>query len=157
MVNLLPMTQDEFQAYLARAIPEYAQEKVRSGNWEEAEALDKSREIYEKLLPKGLTSPDQYFFTVFNPEDGTQVGMVWFAILTVEPQPKAFIYDFFIEPAHRRKGFGSQTMQVVEEKVKSLDIHRIGLHVFAHNRQAWALYKRLGYEETNINMEKVLQ
>lgn len=156
MIELEPMTQDEFQIYLDRAVPEYAQEKVRSGNWDASIAVKKAKEEYEKLLPDGLSSPDHYLFTVQNSETGDRVGMVWFSVMNQRQQPIAFIFDLYIEPAHRRKGYGRQTMLAIEEKVKALHIHQIGLHVFAHNHEARALYQRLGFVETNINMKKEL-
>ncbi len=156
MVELAPMTQDKFQNYLDRAVPEYAQEKVRSGNWDASIALPRARAEYEKLLPDGLSSPDHYLFTVQNPETGEQVGMVWFSVMDWGQQQIAFIFDLYINPVHRRQGYGFQTMLALEEKVKALGIHRIGLHVFAHNHEARSLYQRLGYVETNVNMQKDL-
>ena len=44
MPILIPMTQPEFEIFLARAIPDYAADNVRAGYWSESEALEKSRE-----------------------------------------------------------------------------------------------------------------
>ncbi|MEK7442994.1 MAG: hypothetical protein AABZ78_19470, partial [Chloroflexota bacterium] len=38
MIQLLPMTQPEFDAFLESSIPEYAADKVRAGNWTQAES-----------------------------------------------------------------------------------------------------------------------
>ena len=47
-------------------------------------------------------------------------------------------------------------MIAIEDEVRQLGIDRIGLHVFGHNRGAWALYDQLGYEVTNVNMAKTI-
>jgi hypothetical protein len=54
------MTQPEFEIFLAHAIPDYAADNVRAGYWSESEALEKSREGCEKLLPKGLQTENHF-------------------------------------------------------------------------------------------------
>ena len=53
------MTEDEFKAYLEEDIKEYAAVNVRNGYWDESEALEKSRESHNQLLPDGLATKDQ--------------------------------------------------------------------------------------------------
>lgn len=43
MVRLVPMNESEFEIYLEKAIPEYAADKARAGDWSEEEALERSR------------------------------------------------------------------------------------------------------------------
>jgi len=51
MIELVPMTESEYQVYLARAVAEYAADKVQAGNWSEAEAIEQSRLSFEHYLP----------------------------------------------------------------------------------------------------------
>ena len=53
MVRLVPMKATEYQSYLAISIREYAEEKVQAGNWQPEEALEKSAQDFQKLLPDG--------------------------------------------------------------------------------------------------------
>jgi hypothetical protein len=55
-LSLRGMTEEEFQAFLAESVPEYAAEKVKAGNWTPEEALEKSRNEHTRLLPEGLAS-----------------------------------------------------------------------------------------------------
>ena len=41
MTTLIPMTQAEYEVFIARLIPEYAADNVRAGYWSELEALEK--------------------------------------------------------------------------------------------------------------------
>ncbi len=66
MVQLLPMTQAEYDAWLIPAIKEYAEEKVRAGAWEAGEALERSRGEFLKLLPDGLASKDNYLYSIWS-------------------------------------------------------------------------------------------
>jgi ribosomal protein S18 acetylase RimI-like enzyme len=47
-------------------------------------------------------------------------------------------------------------LQAIEPRVRELGVTGIGLHVFAHNPGAQALYAKLGYNVTSINMRKNL-
>jgi hypothetical protein len=58
------MIQPEFEAFLARTIPDYAADNVRAGYWSESESLEKSREAFEKNLPQGIQTENHFLYTV---------------------------------------------------------------------------------------------
>ena len=156
MIRLVPMSESDFQAYLDKAIHNYAQEHVRVGNWHTSEALDRSQKQFRQLLPDGVVSKNQYAYSIEEAATQSRVGMLWFAVSRDRPRPNAFIYDFEIDAEHRRHGYASQALLALEDKVEELGIDAISLHVFAHNRAARALYQKLGYVETDIQMSKTL-
>ena len=43
-----------------------------------------------------------------------------------------------------------------DKEARGLGLRDIGLHVFAHNDGAQALYHALGYEVTGLNMRKAM-
>ena len=47
-------------------------------------------------------------------------------------------------------------MTALEETVRALGLDEIRLHVFGHNGAARALYRKLGFVETNVMMAKQL-
>jgi len=57
----------------------------------------------------------------------------------------------------RGQGYGTQTLQAVEDMVRQMGISEIWLHVFGHNTGARRLYERLGYEVTNVSMCKKME
>jgi RimJ/RimL family protein N-acetyltransferase len=150
------MTEAEFRAYLERTMPEYADEHVRAGNWHPSEALQKSQEAFDQLLPEGLASAKQFLYTIVAADTDTPVGTLWFGVFDERVRPLAFLWDFIIFPEFRRQGYATQALGALEEKVRALGIDYIGLHVFAHNVGARSLYLKMGYEETDINMAKTL-
>ncbi len=156
MVRLTPMTATDFQAYLEQDIERYAQERVRVGDWLASEALQKSREEHQQLLPDGLATKKHYLFSIEDEALGSQVGVIWFALYDQQLQPLAFIYDFLIYEEFRQRGYGKQTMLALEAKVKELGVDKIALQVFAHNRIAQALYEKVGFETTSLYMVKKL-
>jgi RimJ/RimL family protein N-acetyltransferase len=156
MVRLVPMTETEFQAYLECDVERYAQEHVKAGDWDPSEALQKSREEHQRLLPNGLASNNQYLFSIEDEKLGTKVGMIWFTVRDTGQYPSAFVYDLLILDQFRRRGYGTQASIAFEEKLRRLGIDTISLHVFAHNRAARALYEKVGYKTRGLHMSKRL-
>ena len=156
MVRLEPMTESEFQIYRARLIRDYAADKVRAGTWLAEDSLSRSEQEIDELLPNGLVTPDHYLFSIRDVVAAENVGILWFAVTHWGGKDQAFIYDVEVNSDQRSKGYGSQALIGLEDKVKALGLDRIQLHVFGHNQRARQLYEKLGYEITNINMAKKL-
>jgi ribosomal protein S18 acetylase RimI-like enzyme len=154
MSKLLPMTQPEYEAFLERLIPDYAADNVRAGYWDESEALEKSRQETERLLPQGLQSENHYLFTLYDGEQA--VGIIWMKANVDRPVKSGFIFDVEIREEFRGKGYGKQIMLLIEEKARELGLKSIGLHVFGYNTVAKNLYERVGYETASFNMIKKL-
>ena len=149
------MTQSEFDAFLAQAVPEYAADNVRAGYWDESEALEKSRKEFETLLPQGVQSENHFLYSIYDGEEA--VGMIWMRANMDRPVKSGFIFDIRVEDKFRGKGYGKQAMLLIEEKARELGLKSIGLHVFAYNTVAKNLYEGIGYETTSLNMIKQLK
>ena len=156
MVRLVPMSDIEYQSYLALAVRDYADDKVAAGNWQPADALERSAQEFQRLLPDGVATQDNYLFNIEDQTLAAKVGMIWLARLIQGAHPIAFIYDFRIDEPYRRQGYGEQALRAAEERAKALGFDTIALQVFGHNHAARALYEKMGYEITNINMAKKL-
>lgn len=150
------MNAAQFATYLEEAIPVYAKNNVESDRWSEAESLALSRQVYAELLPQGLATPDNYLYAIQDEATQDNVGMVWIAALTHGGKRIAFIYDVLVKPAYQRQGYATRTLTALEDEVRVLGLAGIALHVFGHNTSAQALYAKLGYAPTSINMYKAL-
>ncbi|HLS09630.1 GNAT family N-acetyltransferase [Lentibacillus sp.] len=149
-VILKKMNSIEFQQYLSYAIKNFADEQIKSGNWEQQGAISKATEEHKKLLPDGEKTENNFLFTI---RDGDlEIGMIWLA----QRNKKGFIYDINIWEGNQGKGYGKQAMKEVEIVAKNIGLEKIGLHVFGHNKVARGLYEKLGYIETSVKMEKSL-
>lgn len=156
MIQLQNMSNLDFEDYIVSASADYAEDKVIAGVWAKAEAEQLSKEAFERLLPKGVNTENEYLFSILNSEVNQKVGYLWFRLNETLLGRTAFILDFVILEQYRGRGYGQQTLKVLEEVAKNLDIHKIALHVFAHNTTAVALYEKLGYKNTDITMAKYL-
>jgi ribosomal protein S18 acetylase RimI-like enzyme len=156
MVRLVSMTESEFQVYRKHSVENYAQEHIRAGNWHPSEALQNAEKEFLQLCPDGVASKNQHFFAIEDDHIGVKVGMIWFAVRYGALGSSAFIYDFQINEEFQRRGYGKQTLMVLEEKAKKMGLEVISLHVFGHNQAAITLYQMAGYEITDLRMAKKL-
>lgn len=155
MTLLRPMTDSEFSHWRTAAVPAYAQEKIASGQWSAADALARSVQEHADLLPQGLQTPENFFYTL---EDAAHlsVGTLWFAVKTRFDARIAYVFHILVHPQHQRKGHAMQAFEALEAEVRKLGLEGIALHVFASNTGARALYAKLGFAPTNIHLFKAL-
>ncbi|EAD1225988.1 GNAT family N-acetyltransferase [Listeria monocytogenes] len=147
------MTASDLEDFLSTAITDYANEKVEAGTWDEEEALAKSQGSFNKLLYDGITTPNEYLYSIIS---GEKIGYIWFHVDETRSGKHAFIYDFVIFEAFRGKGFGTKTLEALDKLAKDMEITKIELHVFAHNKTAIGLYNKVGFQNTDITMAKYL-
>ena len=153
---LVPMSESEYLVFLAAAVPDYAADKVAAGEWTAEQSLDLARQSFESLLPEGLQSAGHHFFTIRD-DERVPVGVLWFAEKHRGGNEVAYVFNVGIEPAHRRKGHASRAFFALEDELRRLGLSGVALHVFGHNPGAQALYAKLGYRPTNINMFKEIR
>jgi ribosomal protein S18 acetylase RimI-like enzyme len=151
MTKLEPIQQEDFERFLEREIRGYAEDHVRNGNWSLEGALERSRQEFEHYLPDGILSKDQYLYSIID-ENGNKIGVLWVQV----KEQKAFIFDFVIDEAYRGKGYGKQALAAMDEKLLSMNVESVELHVFGDNVTAQELYKKAGFRITGIHMNKKL-
>jgi ribosomal protein S18 acetylase RimI-like enzyme len=156
VIDLRPMTEEQFHAYLGLAIAGYAQDIARAGNVAPELAATTSEQQFQNLLPDGLDTADQYLYAIYETAQDKRVGHLWFGTREEGRRPFAALYDFEIFEPYRRRGYGTQSLRSLEQKVRDRGLDEIRLHVFGHNLPARALYEKMGYVPTNITMAKQL-
>ncbi len=150
------MRAETFPAYVQAAVAGYAEDNVRCGRWPEQGALDRSLAEFQSLLPQGLATPDNHLFEILAGADGPAVGHLWFAVEDHHGLRSGYVYDVDVDPAHRRQGHARRAFELLEGMAAGFGLARIGLHVFGDNAGAQALYRRLGYTVTGLDMVKAL-
>lgn len=69
-----------------------------------------------------------------------------------------YIPDAYVAPAYRGQGVFAQLNQKAEEYLASLpEVKRIRINVLAHNARALAAYRKAGYSDYEIMLEKKLK
>lgn len=152
-VELVPIDEGDFGAYLETQILEYARDKVKAGTWDEYEAYDLSTESFMKLLPDGRKTQGHSIMTIIDKTTTDKVGVLWVEWKNIEHM-SLYIWDLIIYEKFRRKGFGTNALKSLEKMARERTITSITLHVFGHNKQAISLYVSMGYSFTDIIMKK---
>lgn len=99
-------------------------------------------------MPDGIHSHDQHVWSI--KEEDTHIGVLWVQVR----DGRAFIYDFVIDEQYRGTGYGKQALAEMDERLKSMDVSSVGLHVFGDNTSAQELYKKMGFVVAGIHMQK---
>lgn len=155
MIELQKMSETEFNEFLILSKRNYTNDKMRANDLSKEEATEIAEADFNRYLPDGYGSPNNYLFVIKDKENN-QVGHLWYVTRGPEEKRKAYIADIFLHADFRGKGYGRKTMELLEDEVKSQGLGHIGLHVFGFNTAAINLYQSLGYETTDLVMEKTL-
>jgi ribosomal protein S18 acetylase RimI-like enzyme len=151
--RLEPMDEETFATWREATKLEYAAEKVKAGNWAEADAGFHAEEEFAKLLPNGRETADHEIRSMVN-DAGEKVGYAWFTIENREVGRVVFIYDLAVDAAHRRHGYARLALAEIDAYARDHSCLGVMLHVFGDNEAARRLYGSAGYLETNVMMLK---
>jgi ribosomal protein S18 acetylase RimI-like enzyme len=153
---LRAMTEAAYVRFKDSSVADYAKENVAAGRWAAEGAAERSLQAYEQLLPQGRATPGQHLFTIHDAAAAVDVGALWLAVVDHPGGRSGFVYDIAVLPAYRRQGHARAALAALDTLARDWCLSEIGLHVFAQNVAAQALYRSLGYQTTSINMLKRL-
>jgi len=86
---------------------------------------------------------------------GTLVGCIQADLRAVRVFSRAhrgFIFNLWVEPAHRRRGVGRRLMGAAERWLRGAGAELIILNVGVHNAEALAFYEALDYRPASLNL-----
>jgi GNAT superfamily N-acetyltransferase len=153
-ITLVPMGREIYDAWVARAIREYAEGHVAAGNWPAEGAIERSSAQFDELLPDGLTTAGQDLWSIQD-TTGRHVGILWVGPRQNVPDT-LWIWDIETEPEARGHGYAQAALEALHVWAREHGYRRVGLHVFETNDVAQRLYERTGYVATDVVMQKVL-
>lgn len=109
---------------------------------------------YAAFLGGRLDSPDDCVFVA--EQDGVVVGYVFAALEPLSWKelrgPAGFIHDVAVEEEARRHGVATQLIQAAVSWLREHGAPRVILWSAAPNEGAQALFRRLGFRETMVEM-----
>ncbi len=156
MTRLVLMREEVFARFLAETCSSYAQDNVAAGRWPETDAQLRAGQEFSRLLPDGLRTPGHQLYEILNDPTDETVGFLWFAVHDTEGLRSGYVYNIRVLPEFRGRGHATAALAIVETIAADMGLHSIGLHVFAFNSAAQALYRAVGYGITGFNMRKRL-
>lgn len=156
MVELIPMTEADYDAFMAISMPDHIQGQITAGKWHPDEAEANMERMRQQVLPQGFSTPNHHFFNIVDDRDG-QVGGLWYMVVEQDGQPLVFVVDIQVHADLRRRGYGTAAFRIMEDHARELGITTIALNVFDHNHRARAMYEKLGYQGSGESMFKVIE
>jgi ribosomal protein S18 acetylase RimI-like enzyme len=149
------MTEQEYDAYRDRCVPDYAADLVRARGMSPEAALSYADETFAKTLAEA-TAPERTWVLRVLTADGEAAGWLWLG-----PHPYRddgiYVSDIEIDEAHQGRGLGRATMLAAEEIAREAGLRHVALNVFGWNGRAEGLYRSLGYVTGWTQMSKPLQ
>ncbi|MDR7071394.1 ribosomal protein S18 acetylase RimI-like enzyme [Fictibacillus barbaricus] len=152
MVTYEKMNQTEFQEYMEFMLPDYARDISEHYLIAIEKANEEAEQQMKNLLPDQEKTEGHHLYLI--KKDNENAGYLWFHIK--KDEKKAFLYHIYILDSFRKQGVAKKALGFFEEEARTEDAASLGLHVFGSNVNAIELYKRLGYEQASISMNKVL-
>jgi GNAT superfamily N-acetyltransferase len=154
MIRLVPMNEDQYEAFMELSMPDQMQGHVREGRWSAEEAQANMAGLIGQFLPGGLATPNHFFFAIEEEGAGTNAGGLWYMLAEEDRVRQFFVVDIQIYEEYRRRGYGEQAFKAMEDKAREMGVTTIALHLFADNHPARAMYQKLGYAGTDTAMAK---
>ncbi|MFI1017072.1 GNAT family N-acetyltransferase [Streptomyces sp. NPDC020965] len=153
-VEARSMTEAEFRVWWEAELEGYARSWAERGLPADL-ALAKAEADRNSGLPDGLATPGVRLQVLVR--GGAVVGHLYLGWREVRPGERgAYVYDVEVAVAHRGRGNGRSLMLLAERDAREAGTRLLGLHVFAGNAPALALYESLGYRTTAVNLAKPL-
>ena len=90
-------------------------------------------------------------FRVAGIGDQTDIGFIWYGPIPGMSEQTSFLFDIYVDPPHRRKGYARDILQQMIEQVSATNRTTIVLNARSDNDAAIALYTDLGFERTNVS------
>lgn len=156
MISFRPIQHHEFAAFADYFIADYAREILLNYRLSEADALAQARGEIASSFPEQENTAGQVLLCIIHSpaEDAQHIGYLWYK--PDHELKSAYINDFYLFPPFRGKGFGSQAMKYLEERLEEEGFTQLKLRVAADNQQARHVYEANGFAVTGINMNKLL-
>ena len=146
-MHLRALREDELPEVLQRQRTDYRTQLV--------EWAGLSKELAERKTAEDTASlPEGVELNALEADDGRRVGTMFFAERRYYGEPRMFLYDLWVDPDERGRGYGRAAMEALEAEARSRGLPVVEFNVWGGNAVARSLYRTLGYEERSVFMGK---
>ncbi len=144
ILKLRVPTNKEFENWLEISSRSFSEDSAFANNTTIEEEYKSLKEKSKQMLPEGKDTPGT-IFRVFDDEDISNGGFIWFGRLPVLKDNETFLYQITIVKELRGKGYGRKLLTQMHKELKTMGFDRVLLSVMKRNN-AKNLYFSLGYQ-----------
>lgn len=144
-VRLRRMNEREFEAFHQKSVEEYAQNLIRDQRLSAQDALRQADKEFTQIVPRGIKTPGNELMIIEDARTGQDVGAMWFVLEEDDGVKIAFLSDFWIEEAYRRRGYAAAALGEMQKKAQEAGCEECRLFVWESNEPAMRLYGKCGY------------
>ncbi len=150
MIELTAITSIEFEKYKNIFIKEEAIEATDVFKYPSEDINNKAINEFDKYFPNEEIQKNEYLKCIkfYQKNNDKTLGYLWYSI----SDDHLFILDFYIHKEFRGQGYGTQTLEKLQDIALSNNIHQMRLRVAHNNTRAFKLYQELGFSVTGLNM-----
>lgn len=153
-VRLQEIKEPDYPAFINAVYSSYAQERSIADHTSLEDATNYSNKVRRDDLQTGFSSPGHLFYYIYSGKE--KVGTLWLTICCDNPPKYLYVSDIVIYEPYRRRGYASAALLEAERIGREAECERIDLNVFARNKGAQILYRKLGYSFSTHQMNKEL-
>lgn len=154
MLNFIPFTSEDFDAYIKLQNEEYANDLILIKEMTFNEALEYSQKEMTKFIPEGHQTKGHTFLNIIHQNE--KIGVLWYWTMEGKTAPSIFLCHLYLYEKFRGQGFGKKALTFLENESQKLGARELMLHVFGHNKNAIKLYEKFGFSPWSIQMKKPL-
>jgi GNAT superfamily N-acetyltransferase len=154
VVELKPMTQPEFHAFVEVTAFAYAKQRAAAERFDAALAERLAQVAIARELPQGLDTSGHRVCRIVAQPGSVPVGDVWYQLLP--DSAELHVHWLGTTYDQRRKGYARAALALVERDAKAQGAVRLSLGVFAPNLAARALYRDVGFLPGKLQLVKTL-
>lgn len=152
IVELVPMSSDEFKEFVAAHEEDYAQERSRNLETEIQDERRVAKRQYDEIAKGFEAGRVRAEFMLVH---GDRVGVLLYSY--DKDKKLAYLHYISVSEAYRRKGYAGQALELLEQVAIGLGAEKIALNVFGDNGSAKRLYEKNGYRSSFHGMHKKLR
>jgi len=154
-ISLRQMTAEEFQQYRRPGIRRLASALKRAWQLSPFEASTAARRVFERSITELEREPTKGGIFIVEAERRA-VGVLWYTIQCTRGFSEAYVFDIFIKPTERRRGYAAAALRAMEKVARDESVSRVCLNVFEHNVKATRFYKKNGFRVASHGLMKSL-
>ncbi|GAI11287.1 unnamed protein product [marine sediment metagenome] len=122
--------------------------------------VDEAKDVYMKYLIYDLKKQGGDRIILVTVEDGKIIayvrGILIKTLHVLNVKLRGVIDNLYVEEEYRRRGVAQNLIEELIKWFKGKNVDVMTLHIYPHNAEAIALYKKFGFKEYNLNMSRRL-